>query len=85
VEEGTIALPKFIKVDVEGAELDVLKGAVTILKNQSPIIYLETHNVHRPGVDEECRSFLTSLGYRMTDKLITSREGLMSSYIFEKT
>jgi len=84
LEAGTIKPPKFIKVDVEGAELDVLKGASSLLINQSPIVYLETHNVHRPRVDEECRSFLTSLGYRMTDKLITPKEGLMSSYIFEK-
>ena len=84
VESGTIAPPKFIKVDVEGAELDVLKGAVSLLTNQSPTVYLETHNIHRPGVDQECKVFLTSLGYRITDKLITAREGLMSSYIFEK-
>lgn len=84
LEEGTIVPPKFIKVDVEGAELDVLKGAVTLLTNQSPIVCLETHNVHRPGVDEECKTFLAALGYRIVDKLITAKEGLMSSYIFEK-
>ncbi|MEK7075245.1 MAG: FkbM family methyltransferase [Patescibacteria group bacterium] len=33
--------PDFIKIDVEGAEEKVLKGAQEILKNQSPIIAME--------------------------------------------
>ena len=28
--------PEIIKIDVEGAEMDVLKGMKTILKNQRP-------------------------------------------------
>ncbi|HJM69702.1 MAG TPA: FkbM family methyltransferase [Candidatus Marinimicrobia bacterium] len=35
--------PEIIKIDVEGAEMDVLKGMKTILKNQRPKLYLEVH------------------------------------------
>ena len=33
--------PDFIKIDVEGAELNVLKGAINTIKKNGPIIYLE--------------------------------------------
>jgi FkbM family methyltransferase len=41
--DSLIALkPNFIKIDVEGAEIDVLEGAAATLKLE-PFIYLETH------------------------------------------
>jgi hypothetical protein len=33
-----------LKVDVEGAELEVLQGAVGVLRQQRPIVSLELHN-----------------------------------------
>ncbi|BCX15610.1 MAG: hypothetical protein KatS3mg097_502 [Candidatus Parcubacteria bacterium] len=39
-EENKI-IPDFIKIDVEGAEEDVLRGSTKLLKNKSPIIALE--------------------------------------------
>jgi len=36
----------FIKIDVEGAELLVLKGAENILKNYSPVIMMELYSDH---------------------------------------
>jgi FkbM family methyltransferase len=49
-ERGVTRLD-FIKVDVEGMELEVLKGASSVLSTIRPVLYFETH----PG-------FLTSLG-----------------------
>lgn len=35
--------PKFIKIDVEGAEFEVLQGMTETMKNYKPLIYLEKH------------------------------------------
>ena len=55
--------PTILKIDVEGAELDVLKGAVNTLTTYKPNILLATHDCHLPGIKEKCVSFLTNLGY----------------------
>lgn len=36
-------VPEVIKIDVEGAEYDVLLGAINLLKKYSPIVYLSVH------------------------------------------
>jgi len=38
--------PDIIKIDVEGAELDVLKGAELILKNCNPVLLIENSDWH---------------------------------------
>ena len=58
--------PDIIKIDVEGAEYDVLKGAEETLKNCKPNILLATHDCHLPGVQKKCVQFLEELGYRLT-------------------
>lgn len=52
--------PTLIKIDVEGAEADVLRGASRLLKHK-PVIYLEVsdHTKH------ECRTVLENAGYRL--------------------
>lgn len=57
--------PGIIKIDVEGAEYDVLKGAVNTLKEYKPYILLATHECHLPGVKDQCIHFLTELGYTL--------------------
>jgi FkbM family methyltransferase len=44
--------PAFVKIDVEGAELSVLKGAVGLLTKDRPTVALEIHTAWKPGVDE---------------------------------
>ena len=53
----------FLKIDVEGAELDVLNGAKTTLKEFSPKILLATHDCHIKGVKDKCVNLLKSIGY----------------------
>ena len=36
--------PFFIKIDVEGAELEVLKGSLTVIKKYNPVILVEIQN-----------------------------------------
>lgn len=50
----------FIKLDVQGSELDALQGAARTLERDRPILMIE-----RP--DEEIRDYLGSFGYRMYD------------------
>ncbi len=55
----------FIKVDVEGAEMAVLRGAVSILKQDKPLLVLEAEmpGGPRPRV-QEFIEFLAPLGYQ---------------------
>ena len=57
--------PDVIKIDVEGAEYDVLLGAVKTLKEFKPNILLATHDCHLPGVQQSCKDLLQGLGYRL--------------------
>lgn len=59
---GKITAPDYIKLDVEGTEHSVLRGAKVILTKFQPIIFLSIHNekAHR-----KCYEFLKNLGYSL--------------------
>lgn len=57
--------PGIIKIDVEGAEYDVLQGAKETIQNERPYILLATHDCHLPGVQEKCVQLLNGLGYQL--------------------
>jgi FkbM family methyltransferase len=54
--------PDLLKIDVEGAELAVLRGAEQLLIERRPAIFLATHSNE---LDKQCRSFLTERGYKL--------------------
>lgn len=58
-----IPMPDVVKIDVEGADLDVLRGAVCMLKAKRPVVLLE---LTRQNWDEEARIF-RDLGYALFD------------------
>ena len=78
VGNGKIPAPDYIKIDVEGAELLVLKGAKSTLINYSPKMFLATHSHIVPNVHIDCCDFLTSLDYKLKpiigDDLYATRE-----------
>ena len=55
--------PDFIKIDVEGYELQVLQGAVETLKHK-PIIQMERYDRPNKSYGKEAGKFLLSLGYK---------------------
>jgi len=57
---GEIPPPDLLKVDVEGSELRVLRGAQSILATARPMIFLETHGAE---MHQTCSSLLESSGY----------------------
>jgi FkbM family methyltransferase len=62
VQGQEIPPPQVIKVDVEGAELDVLLGAVGVLRASRPLVFLEAHSA---ALEEACSQELARHGYRI--------------------
>jgi FkbM family methyltransferase len=54
--------PSLIKIDVEGAELDVLKGALTTLRTTRPTVLLEIHGWD-DAASKEILELFSSVGY----------------------
>jgi FkbM family methyltransferase len=81
VRKERLALPDFVKIDVEGAEADVLRGAEALLSSKRPVLYLETHNIHNPGVDARCLRYLGRIGYRIREVIDQMPGNAMASYV----
>ena len=56
--------PNIIKIDVEGAELEVLEGSHRTLAEFRPAIFLEIHGTQ---LHAKCRAFLAKVGYHIDD------------------
>ncbi|MBL0869952.1 MAG: FkbM family methyltransferase [Phycisphaerales bacterium] len=59
---GDIPVPNLIKIDVEGAEGLVLRGAAQLLAKHKPVIFLATHGAE---VHKDCCDQLLALGYKL--------------------
>ena len=58
--------PQHLKIDVEGAELAVLRGGEQTIKIHRPTIFLSTHNGIAPGIHRHCCELLIEWGYRLS-------------------
>lgn len=63
VKAGMIPLPDVMKIDVEGAEAEVLRGAMHTLQACHPLLYLDTH---QREAHYQTLEILTRLGYTIT-------------------
>jgi len=63
----------FLKVDVEATELDLFKGAKTLLKKYKPFIAIEIHSI---PIFQSVKEFLSDFGY-------TVRGGIIDSTVIE--
>ena len=69
VTAGKLPPPNYMKIDVEGAEANVLLGAKSVLTGIQPIIFLATHSKE---LYRTCHELLRSLGYSVEP--ITGRD-----------
>lgn len=54
----------FMKIDVEGHEPSVLRGATRLLEKEKPVLLIEIERRHNPHSFEEVEHLLAKFGYR---------------------
>ncbi len=60
IQSGSLPVPHFMKIDVEGCEMMVLEGARRLIETHRPRMILATHT---PALEQACNDFLTARGY----------------------
>ena len=58
----------FIKISVEGYELEVLEGAVETIKKWQPTIFVEVKTME----DEDISDFMEDMNYKIADDDLSS-------------
>lgn len=72
----------FIKIDVDGAEMEVLKGAKDTLTGFNPVVYIEIHINFIPELEEKVRDIMTSYGYE--EEVIFHKEKYGRNCLYRK-
>jgi FkbM family methyltransferase len=70
VEENALPLPDMIKIDIEGMELNALKGMQRLLRERRPELYIEMHGATLKEKTENSQAviaFLEERGYKIYD------------------
>ena len=82
LSELNIKKVDFIKIDVEGAEYDVIKGLEKTLTNQNPKLFIEILKKDQ----EKVLNYLKQKGYHehVLYQLVTFKEGLMYYFLDKK-
>jgi len=86
VMQKKVVPPALVKIDVEGAEEEVLKGMTTTIRVHQPVIIYEIDDENQEGFDQKqavCETLLKSYGYQVT-RLEDSYQGgewLVGNYL----
>lgn len=78
LEQEKIEQCDFIKIDVEGFEIQVLEGARGLIKRFKPTIWLESFESNFKSVDD----YMRESGYKLTDNL--PNNNYVYTYVFAK-
>ncbi len=74
---------RWIKFDVEGAELEVIRGSREVLKEYSPTVIVEHHNYMKRSLEQDTITLMGELGYTCIN-LISKSNGDLSHGIYRK-
>jgi len=70
-------LINFIKIDVEGYEMEVLKGAEQIIKKHKPVLVIELNDkslINQNSTAKQVVQFIKNLGYEVIYDLSTNKQ-----------
>lgn len=75
----------FVKIDVEGAELEVLKGATGLLKRWHPVVYFECGKIHHANYGTSPHDVFDlfescGMGVHLLDQTLLSRDEFAAVY-----
>lgn len=87
VKTYSIPLPNMIKMDVQGSELNVLKGAIETLKNVTDLILELQHKDYNEGAPKmkEVSTYLKHIGFTLKSKITEGELGVDADYHFVRT
>jgi FkbM family methyltransferase len=62
ISSGEVPVPDLIKIDIEGAELEMLEGTRELLESKHPALFIETHS---PRLAMQCDELLRQHSYEV--------------------
>jgi len=86
IKDKGFPLPDLIKMDIQGAEMDVLKGATVSLQNCKDLILEMQHVEYNKGapLKDEVIAFVESLGFRLVTAYFATASDMDGDYHFTR-